>query len=113
MQMPWFQDVGDKLDVSPIPQYSIGVYSKYRQNHQPMFSMFFNVQLPFIREIKNAWKLCVLESETSPRLRLLDHWALQNVSFAKAQERCRFHEALYQIVVCESMIPYEVMYLRN
>jgi hypothetical protein len=73
MQMPWFQDVGGKVEVSPIPQYSLGVYSKYRQNRQPMFSMFFNVQLPFIREIKNAWKLCVLESETSPRLRLLDH----------------------------------------
>jgi hypothetical protein len=106
MQMPWFHCSKNKVDVHPIPQYSVSVYSKYRENGQPMFSMFFNVKRIFIKEIKNAWKICVLEAEMSSRLRLLDHWALQNASLAKAQEQCRFHEAMHQVVVCGHCYPY-------
>ena len=98
--MPWFQSDRPRVDVSPNPQYSVSVYSKYRENGQPMFSMFFNVQRTFLKEIKNAWKLCVLEAKTSRRLALLDHWVLQNASFAKVQEKCRFHAAMYDLVVC-------------
>lgn len=98
--MPWVHRSREEIAVSPIRQYSISVYSRYREDGRPMFSVFFNVKRSMIKDIKNAWKHCVLDVSTSSPLRLLDHWALQSASLARLQEECRFQEALYEVIVC-------------
>lgn len=95
--MPWV-DIGAP-ETSPIPQYSVSAYAKYRSDSSPVFTVYYNVQQEWMEDIKSAWKICALESQIGKRPRMLDHWTLHSKSLAMALEACRLHEAMYDLLV--------------
>ena len=101
--MPWFQRPRpDEWEVSPVPQYSVSAYAKFRKTGQPAVTIYCNVIDDSVEEITNAWKTCVLQSNRDSKMRLLDHWALFGTSLAIARESCRVYETLYDLYVSMS-----------
>jgi hypothetical protein len=103
--MPWFQNPRPgEWEVSPVPQYSVSAYAKFRKTGQPAVTIYCNVIDDSVEEITDAWKTCVLQSNRDSKMRLLDHWTLFGTSLTKARESCRVYEGLYDIYVSVSRL---------
>ncbi|KAF3921793.1 hypothetical protein AA313_de0203170 [Arthrobotrys entomopaga] len=105
LPLPWFMKPNNSSEgaYSPISQYGVSVYARYRHDGQPMVSIYTNFRRLWIREVVNAWKISVLQVTHPRRVCLADHWTFLNINLSRAFEKSRFHDALYDLTFSNSV----------
>ena len=97
--MPWLYHQKEYWFNSPSAGYSLSVYAKFRENGQPMLTIYYNVMEEWVEDIKVAWYQSVVRPRQNSGPRLLDHWMVFSKSISRLQESGRFYDAMLSLYV--------------
>ena len=97
--MPWLYRQERRRFNSPSAGYSLSVYAKFRENGQPMLTIYYNVMEEWVEDIKVAWYRSVAHPRQNSDPRLLDHWTVFSKSMSRLQEHGRLYDAMLSLYV--------------